>query len=130
MLDIIEVDAHIAPEEQAAALGDHAAYANRCSKRGAQHRAVIHLDDPILTLALLGLVGALELDEVRMTGTLFAELETTADDLEVGIALPDVAVVLCAESPAHLKRAVWVWIAGLQLDVPSWLLHGRDCDGR
>jgi hypothetical protein len=61
----VEMDAYLVPEEQAAVLGNHHARAERRVKHRAQQRLVIDLDDPIATLALRRLRGALELDEMR-----------------------------------------------------------------
>ncbi|HTA97969.1 MAG TPA: hypothetical protein VK730_10045 [Solirubrobacteraceae bacterium] len=97
------MDTHIAPQEQATVLGDYYAYADRVGKGGAQDGAVVNLDDPVAALALLGFVGALELDQVWATGSLLAELEPAAGDLEVGVALPNLAAVLRAEGSACLQ---------------------------
>lgn len=128
-LDLIEMDTDIAPEEQPAALDDHTANADSGGKRGGAHGPVVHLDDPLAALALLRFVRTVELDEVRSSRMLFSELQTAVCHLEIGVLLPDLAVVFGAESPAHLKRAVWVWIACLQLDVSPRSLHPVGCDG-
>lgn len=65
----------------------------------------------------------LELDQVWAAGSLLAELEPTACDLEVGVALPNLAVVLRAERSAYLQRAHRIGVVRLQLDILSWLLH-------
>jgi hypothetical protein len=91
------MDTHVAPQEQAAVLGDHDAYADRVGEGGAQDSAIVDLDDPVAALALLGFVGALELDQVWAAGSLLAELEAAAPDLEVCVALPNIAAVLRAD---------------------------------
>ena len=75
LLDLIEMDAHAAPKQQMTALGDDPAYPDRSGERRAQHCAVADLDDAIAALALLRLVRALELDQMRTAGLLLAELE-------------------------------------------------------
>lgn len=86
------------------ALDDDSAYADRGGERRAQRRAVADLDDAVAALALLRFAGALELDQVRTAGLLLAELEPSAGNLEVGIALRDRAAILGPERPAYLKR--------------------------
>ena len=111
LLDLIEMDAHALPQQQMAALGDDPAYADRGGERRTQRRAVADLDDPVAALALLWFARALELDQVRTTGLLLAELEPAVGDLEVGIALRDRAAVLGPERPAYLKRRGRVRVA-------------------
>ena len=61
--------------------------------------------------------------------TLFAELQATVGHLEVGVPLPDLAVVFSSDLPAHLKRAVGVRIERLELDIPLRPLCWIECDG-
>ena len=94
LLDLIEMDPHIPPEQQTTAFDDDSAYADRSGERRAQRLAVVDLDDPVSALALLGLVGAVELDQMRSAGLLFAELESASRNREVGIALRYGAAIL------------------------------------
>jgi hypothetical protein len=100
LLDLIEMDAHTLPQKQMTALDDDTAYPNRDGERRAQRRAIADLDDPVSTLALLWFAGALELDQMRMTGPLLAELQAAVRDREVGIALRYIAAV-SAPSARH-----------------------------
>ena len=99
LLDLIEMDADALPQQQMATLGNNSAYADRGGERRAQRLAVADLDDAVAALALLRFAGALELDQVRPTGLLLAELEPAAGNLEVGIALPDRALILGSRVP-------------------------------
>jgi hypothetical protein len=123
LLDLIEMDAHALPQQQMATLGDDPAYANRGGERRTQRRTVVDLDDPVAALSLLRSARALELDQVRTTGLLLAELEPAARNLEVGIALRDRAAVLGPERPAYLKRRGRVRVDRLQLNVSARCLH-------
>jgi hypothetical protein len=58
----VEMDSHIARQKQATVLGDHDAYADRVCERSTQDGAVVDVDDPVATLALLRFVGTLKLD--------------------------------------------------------------------
>jgi len=128
-LDMVKMDTNVAPEEQTPALDDHDLDPDRGGERDAEHRPVLDLDDPVAALALLRLVGALELDQVRSTRTLFSELQAAVGHLEIGVPLPDLAVVLGADLPAHLKRAIRFGIECLTLDIPLRLLCWIDCYG-
>jgi hypothetical protein len=65
-----------------------------------------------------------------MAGLLLAELEPAVDNLKVGVALRDRAVVLSAERPADLKRRGRVRVDRLELNVSPRCLHdGRADDG-
>jgi hypothetical protein len=61
---------------------------------------------------------------MRRSGPFLAQLEGTVGDLEVGVALPEVAVIVCPQRAAVGERAGRVGIAGLELDVSSRLLGG------
>lgn len=76
------------PEEQPPVLGNHDADPDRGGERGAEHRPVLDLDDPVAALALLRFVGALELDEVRSARTLLSELQASAGHLKVCVPSP------------------------------------------
>jgi catechol 2,3-dioxygenase-like lactoylglutathione lyase family enzyme len=130
LLNVVEVDANVAPKEEMSALDDGGAYTDGAGERCAEHGAVVYLDDPVSALALLRFARALELDEVGATGTLFSELQPTVRDLEIVIALPDLAVVYRAESSTHLQGTNGALIGCLKLDVPSRCLHLADCDVR
>lgn len=97
------MDTHTVPQKQAAMLGHNDAYPDRVRERRAENGAVVDLDNPVAAFTLLGFIGALELDQVWVAGSLLTELEPTVDDLKVGVALPDLAVVLCAEGSAYLQ---------------------------
>jgi hypothetical protein len=111
------MDSHAPPKEQPAALRDGEREADRCGQRGQQRRSVLDLDDPVAALALLRFLGTLELDEVRFPGSLLAELESAASDIEVGVPLPDRASVFCSELPTRLDGVRRGGASRLQLDV-------------
>ncbi len=127
-LDIVEVDTNIAPKKQPPTLGDHNTYPDGGGKRGTEHRSVLDLDDPVAALALLRLACALKLDEVRSARMLFAELQTIVGHFKVSVLLPDLAVILGPKLSAYFKRAAWVGIARLQLNISprSLFLIDRD----
>ncbi|HEY8303091.1 MAG TPA: hypothetical protein VIG42_00745 [Solirubrobacteraceae bacterium] len=120
------MDAQALPQQQVATLGDDPAYADRGGERRTRRRTVADLDDPLAALALLRFACALELDQVRTTGLLLAELEPAARDLEVGIALRDHAAILGPKRPAYLKRRGRVRVGRLQLDISPRCLDGED----
>jgi hypothetical protein len=126
---LVEVDANVVPEERSTTLGNYDADPDRGGERGGEHRPVFDLDDPVAALALLGFIGALELDEMRFARTLFAELQATVGHIEVCVPLPDLAVVLGPDLAAYLERAVRVGIERLALDVSPRSLCWIDCDG-
>lgn len=130
LLDVVEVDANVPPKEEMSVLDDGGAYADGAGERCAEHGAVVYLDDPVAALALLRFARALELDEVGATGMLFSELQPTVGDLEIVVALPDLAVVYRTERSAHLQGTNGVLIGCLKLDVPPRCSHLADCDGR
>lgn len=80
----------------------------------------------VAALSLLRFASALELDQVRVTGLLLAELEPATRNLEVGIALRDRAAVLGPERTAYLKRRGRVRVGRLQLDVSARSIRLRD----
>jgi hypothetical protein len=57
----------------------------------------------VFALALLRFVGALELDQMRAAGMLLAELQPTACDLEIRVALRYLAAVLRSERSTYLQ---------------------------
>lgn len=128
VLDLVEMDSHVAPKEQAALLGDDHGEANRCGERGQQGLSVYDLDNAVPALTLLWFVGALKLNEVRSPRVLLAQLETPDWNSEVAIALPDRASVLCAEYSTCLDRARGSWVCCLQLDVAPGAGHKVNCD--
>jgi hypothetical protein len=130
-LDVIEVDAYAAPHVQKAALGHDDANADRRFERGAQRDPVMDDDESVAAFSLLGLVGALELDQVALAGCLLAELEAAVYDVEVRVALPDLAVILGVQRPADFQRTRRRGITSLELHVPTEkALAGCRCHDR
>jgi hypothetical protein len=72
------------------------------AESAAHSLAVADLDDPVSALVLLRLAGAVELDQMRPTELLLAELEPASRNCEVGIALRYLAAILRPKPLAYL----------------------------
>lgn len=123
-LDLVEVDPHPAPQEQAAALGHDALDAERRLQRGVRRRGVGHLGDAVPALALLGPRRPLVLDQVRPARLLLAQLQPAARDRVVRVSLGQHAFVVGPQLPTDRERTRRVRIDRLQLDVAARIAHG------
>jgi hypothetical protein len=116
-LDLVKVDPHPFPEQQAPALDHYGERAERRVERVAQPRRVGHRHDAIVARPGAGGVGSLVGDQLRAAGLLLTELEPSPRAREVGVTLFDRAAVLGSEGQRRLERPRRIRVASLQLEV-------------
>ena len=115
-VDVVEVDAHVAPEQQAPPLDDLAGDAERRAQRGDRRLGVGDVGEVIGGQARGGGVGALVADELG-AGVLDPELEPAVARAEVHVALVQRPLVGRAVGEGGAQRRLGVGIARLELDV-------------
>ncbi len=115
-VDIVEVDAHVAPEQQPAALDDLDGDAERRAQRRERGLGVRDVGQVVGGEARGGGVRALVADELRAR-VLDAELEAAVARSEVDVALVQDALVGRAVRQGGLQRRCRIGVARLELDV-------------
>jgi hypothetical protein len=116
-LDVVQVDARVAPEVESAPLGDDGADAEGARERLAQQVGVGDGDENVVGGARPGLVGAGILDELGRRALDLAQLQTAVRDEEVGVALNQQPGRPGAERREARPRRLRVRAARFDLDV-------------
>lgn len=101
--DVIQMDADVLPQEQVPAFLDGAADTKRRVQSGAETIGIVDAHYPVAALSLLRLVSPPVLNEMRLARPFFPQLQRSAWDVEVGVALPDHALVGGLDQPAHVQ---------------------------
>ena len=123
---VVDVDAHVLVQQQAAALVDHDERAQGRVERVGQRGGVVDLGQAVAAGARVVAVGADVGDEARAgfaAAFLLAQLEPPARAPEVRVALGEHALVGGAERERALERRGGVGVARLDLDVAAWRGH-------
>src|SRR4051812_27199864 len=126
VLDPVQVDAHVLPQQQVALLLDDRQHAEAGLERGLQRAGVVDRDQAIAALACLVGVDPVVLDQHGAARLLLAQLEATRGDTEVGVALTQEPAIASAEAEHDGQRALRVRVRRLELDVAARRGHAPD----
>jgi hypothetical protein len=100
------------------------AHAQGRSQEFCQRLRLRNSDDTVTAFALLGLVSAAEVNEMRRSRSLLAEFESTNIDIEVGIALPDNTVVFSFQCETGSECAFTLVVDSFEFDITRASVDG------
>jgi hypothetical protein len=116
-LDVVQMDARVAPEVERAALGDDGADADGARERLPQRVRVGDGNEDVVGRARVGLIGAGILDELGRGAFDLAQLQAAVRDREIGVALDQQPCRTGAQRREASPRRLRVRAARFDLDV-------------